>query len=121
MIRGADAWHFCLLGTTSDRRLPSTNDGAGGTFSARRLGVRPLFQPPPEPLFRRRQGRARPGRRLRPAQGLEPGGGGEVAGADPQLRPAAAQPRSGGVRGTAGTGRAASADAAQPGVSQLEF
>ena len=32
---------------------------------ARRLGVRALFQPPGEPLFRRRQDRARPGRGLR--------------------------------------------------------
>ena len=32
---------------------------------ARRFGVRPLFQPSGEPLFRRRQDRARPGRGLR--------------------------------------------------------
>ena len=38
---------------------------------ARRLGVRPLFQPSGELLLRRRQDRARPGRGLRPAQGLD--------------------------------------------------
>ena len=32
---------------------------------AGRVGVRALFQPPREPLFRRRQDRARPGRGLR--------------------------------------------------------
>ena len=37
---------------------------------AGRLGLRALFQPPGEPLFRRRQDRARPGRGLRRAQGL---------------------------------------------------
>ena len=36
------------------------------------LGLRALFRPPAEPLFRRRQDRARPGRRLRPPQGLGP-------------------------------------------------
>ena len=38
---------------------------------ARRLGVRALFQPSREPLFRRRQDRARPGRGLRAAQRLD--------------------------------------------------
>ena len=39
---------------------------------AGRRRVGPLFRAPGEPLLRRRQGRARPGRGLRPAQGLEP-------------------------------------------------
>ena len=38
---------------------------------AGRLGLRALFQPPGEPLFRRRQDRARPGRGLRRPQGLD--------------------------------------------------
>ena len=46
----------------ADRKL---RDVAG------RLGLRALFQPSREPLFRRRQDRARPGRGLRPAQGLD--------------------------------------------------
>ena len=53
---------------------------------AGRLGLRALFQPPGEPLFRRRQDRARPGRGLRRAQGLDGGGGRALARADPQLR-----------------------------------
>ena len=44
------------------------------------------FAHPELPLFRRRQDRPRPGRRLRQAQGLEPRGGRALAGADPQLR-----------------------------------
>ena len=55
---------------------------------AGRGGQRALLQPSAEPLFRRRQDRARPGRGLRQAQGLERGGGRALAGADPQLRPA---------------------------------
>ena len=39
---------------------------------AGRRGVRALFQPSAEPLFRRRQDRTRPGRGLRQAQRLEP-------------------------------------------------
>ena len=57
---------------------------------ARRLGLRPLFQPPGELLFRRRQDRARPGRGLRQAQGLDARANREMAGADPQLRSAGA-------------------------------
>ena len=38
---------------------------------AGRLGLRALFQPPGEPLFRRRQDRARPGRGLCRPQGLD--------------------------------------------------
>ena len=49
----------------------------------RRLGT--LFLPSREPLFRGRQDRPRPGRRLRCAQGLEPRGGRALACADPQL------------------------------------
>ena len=45
---------------------------------AGRVGLRALFQPPREPLFRRRQDRARPGRGLRRPQGLERGRGGET-------------------------------------------
>ena len=52
------------------------------------FGLRPLFQPPRQPLFRRRQNRTRPGRGLREAQApLDPGDR-EMAGADPQLRSA---------------------------------
>src|SRR6185295_12481211 len=51
-------------------------------------GERPLFQPSAERLFRRRQDRARPGRGLREAQGLERGGMRALAGADSQLRSA---------------------------------
>ena len=40
---------------------------------AGRRRVRPLLRAPGEPLLRRRQGRARPGRGLCPAQGLDPG------------------------------------------------
>ncbi len=53
---------------------------------ARRLGLRALFQPPGKPLLRRRQDRARPGRGLCAAQGLDGGGGGAVACPDPELR-----------------------------------
>ena len=42
---------------------------------AGRCRLRPLFRQPREPLFRRRQDRARPGPRLRRAQGLDPGRG----------------------------------------------
>ena len=61
------------------------------------LGLRALFQPPREPLFRRRQDRARPGRGLCQAQRLDGGAGREVAGADAQLRSARGRPRGGGV------------------------
>ena len=52
------------------------------------VGLRPLFQPSRQPLFRRRQDRARPGRGLRAAQGLDARRGRALAGADPQLRSA---------------------------------
>ena len=48
------------------------------------------FSHPGEPLFRRRQDRARPGRGLREAQGLDARRSREMAGADPQLRSAGA-------------------------------
>ncbi len=64
---------------------------------AGRRGMRALFQPSAEPLFRRRQDRARPGRGLRQAQRLERGGGREVAGADPQLRSARRAQHRGGL------------------------
>ncbi len=47
-----------------------------------------LFQPSRKLLFRRRQDRARPGRGLRAAQGLDARTGREMAGADSQLRSA---------------------------------
>ena len=53
---------------------------------AGRVGLRALFQPSAEPLFRRRQDRARSGRGLRAPQGLEHRGMRALAGADPQLR-----------------------------------
>ncbi len=66
------------------------------------FSLRALFQPPGEPLFRRRQDRARPDRGLRRSQGLDGGGGGTLARADPQLRsqdPAEGfGPRRGGLR-----------------------
>ncbi len=52
---------------------------------ARRVGVGALFQPPREPLLRRRQDRAGPSGGLRRPQGLEHGRGRTLAGADPQL------------------------------------
>ncbi len=64
---------------------------------AGRLGLRALFQPPREPLFRRRQDRARPGRGLRQAQGLDGGRSGEVARARAQLRSAGGGAHGGGV------------------------
>ncbi len=52
---------------------------------SRRVG--PLFLASRKSLFRRRQGRARPGGGLRAAQGLDDRGSGAVAGAGAQLRP----------------------------------
>ena len=54
---------------------------------ARRRRVGAVFLSPREPLFRRRQDRPRPGRRLCRAQRLEPGGGRALARPHPQLRP----------------------------------
>ncbi len=68
------------------------------------LGLRALFQPPREPLFRRRQDRARPGRGLRQAQGLDRGAGREVAGAGAQLRSAGGRAGGGGVNADAVSG-----------------
>ena len=64
---------------------------------AGRLGVRALFQPSGKPLLRRRQDRARPGRRLRQAQRLHARRSGKVAGADSQLRSGRAGATRGGV------------------------
>ena len=64
---------------------------------AGRVGVRALFQSSRELLFRRRQDRARPGRGLRQAQGLDARRGGAMAGADPQLRSAGGRADRGGV------------------------
>ncbi len=50
------------------------------------LGIRPLPRPPGRPLFRRRKGRARSSRGLRPAQGHERRRDRALARADPQLR-----------------------------------
>ena len=55
---------------------------------AGRLRVRALFQPSRKLLFRRRQDRTRPGRRLRATQGTKPRTNRKMAGADPQLRSA---------------------------------
>ena len=76
---------------------------------AGRGGVRALFQPSRQPLFRRRQDRARPGRGLRPPQGLERGRGRALAGADPQLRSAGGGAHRGGVRSASATSTSASA------------
>ena len=59
---------------------------------------RALFQPSAEPLFRRRQDRARPGRGLRQAQGLERGGMRALAGADPQLQHGRSAQHRGGLK-----------------------
>ena len=56
---------------------------------AGRLGVRALFQSSGKPLLRRRQDRARPGRRLRQAQRLHARRSGKVAGADLNYDPLA--------------------------------
>ena len=64
---------------------------------ARRLGLRPLFQPSRKLLFRRRQDRARPGRGLRQAQRLDARANRKMAGADPQLRSAGAGAQRGGI------------------------
>ena len=52
---------------------------------AARVGVRALLRPPGGALLRRRPGRARPGRGLRPAQGDGARRGRALAGADPRL------------------------------------
>src|SRR5262249_51885207 len=57
-------------------------DVAGG------VGLRALLQPSRQPLLRRRQDRARPGRGLCQAQGLERVRGGALARAGAQLRSA---------------------------------
>ena len=67
---------------------------------------RPLSRAPGEPLLRRRQGRARPGRGLRPAQGLEPRGGRALARARAQLRPQA-RPHRGGLSAVQGAAKLA--------------
>ena len=59
------------------------------------VGLRPLLRQPAGPLLRRRQDRARPGRRLRPPQRLGPRHRRALAGPDPQLRAGA---RRGGLR-----------------------
>ena len=56
---------------------------------AGRRRLRPLFLASRRGLFRCRQDRPRPSRRLRRAQGLGSGRGGALAGAHPQLRPQA--------------------------------
>ena len=56
------------------------------------------FSHPQSSLLRRRQDRARPGRGLRAAQGLERRGSRTLAGADPQLRSARDEGDRGGVR-----------------------
>jgi 5-methyltetrahydrofolate--homocysteine methyltransferase len=55
------------------------------------VGVGALFQPSRKPLFRRRQDRARPGRGLRRAQGLERRRSRTLAGAGAELYPGAAR------------------------------
>ena len=61
------------------------------------IGVRALSQPSREPLFRSRQDRARPGRGLCRAQGLERRRSGAVAGAGAQLRSAGDCAHRGGI------------------------
>ncbi len=61
------------------------------------VGVGPLPRPSGGVLFRRRQGRARPGRGLRRAQGHEHPRGRALARAGPQLRPGAVYGGGGGV------------------------
>ncbi len=72
---------------------------------AGRIGLWALFQPSRQPLFRRRQDRARPGRGLCAPQGLDRRRGGEMAGAGPQLRPAGGSTNSGGVTAFSIAGR----------------
>ncbi len=59
------------------------------------LGVGAVFQPCRKLLFRRRQDRARPGRGLRRAKGLERGGSRALAGAGVELHPGAGPLRAG--------------------------
>ncbi len=61
----------------------------------RRFCFRPLFLTPAKPLFRRWQNRARPGGRLRQAQGLARYRGRALARAHPELRPAGARSEDG--------------------------
>ena len=84
---------FRLLDSRAHRRQADRElrDVAG------RGGVRALFQPSAEPLFRRRQDRARPGRGLRQAQRLERRRVRTLAGADPQLQSAYREDDRGGV------------------------
>ncbi len=90
--------------TEKDDAVPPAEPGAHRDATDRELrhdagrgGVRALFQPPAERLFRRRQDRTRPGRGLRQAQGLEPRRGRALAVAHPQLRPAPRPQHRGGV------------------------
>ncbi len=94
------------------RRRAADRRAADGELRhvAGRIGLRALFQPSRQPLFRRRQDRARSGRGLRAAQGLDDGRSREVAGADPQLRSAGDRPHRGGV--TANKNENTGADAA---------
>ena len=87
-------------GVQADRKL---RDVAG------LVGVGAVFQPSRKFLFRRRQDRARPGRGLRRAQGLERGGGRALAGAGAELHSDAGPVRAGPPRqggdADAGAGR----------------
>ena len=83
---------FALLDAENDRRREADRelcDVAG------LVGVGALFQPSRELLFRRRQDRARPGRGLRRAQGLERRRDRALAGAGAELHPDAGSVRAG--------------------------